>query len=74
MKTEQDTKGRRERRFERWVNIIGGIYVFAAVAVVLFVPYKIRGDIFVPWFLGLCGIIAYKNRRLRKIRQEEQTG
>ena len=73
MKTAHTTKGPRERRFERWVNIIGGIYIFSALAVMLFVPYKIRGDIFVPWFLILCGILAYKNWRVRKIRQEEQT-
>ena len=73
MKIEQTTKGPRERRFEMWVNIIGGIYVFSAMVVVLFVPHKIRGDIFLPWFLILSGGIAYKNRRLSKIRRDEQT-
>jgi len=76
MKTEhvgsKNTKSPRERRFEMWVNVIGGIYIFSAMAVVLFVPHRIRGDIFLPWFLILCGGIAYKNRRLSKIRQEEQ--
>jgi len=73
MKTEQHTKGPRERRFEMWINIIGGIYMLAALAVVIFVPHRIRGDICLPWFLILCGIVAYKNQRVRKIRQEEQT-
>ena len=77
MKTEHtDSKNRknpRERRFEMWVNISGGIYILSAMAVVFFVPHKIRGDIFIPWFLILCGGIFYKNRRLSKIRQDEQT-
>jgi len=76
MKTEhidvKTTKGPRERRFEMWVNIIGVVYIFSAMPVLLFVPYKIRGAIFVPWFLILCGGIAYKNRRVSKIRREEQ--
>jgi 4-hydroxybenzoate polyprenyltransferase len=55
-----------------WVNIIGGIYILSAMAVVLFVPHQIRGDIFLPGFLILCGGIVYKNRRLSKIRREEQ--
>jgi hypothetical protein len=69
----KNTKSPRERRFELWVNIIGGIYIFSAMAVVLFVPHQIRGDIFLPWFLILCSGIVYKNRRLSKIRQEDQT-
>ena len=73
METEQTIKGPRERRFERWVNIVGGIYLFSAMAIVLLVPYKIRGGIFFPSLLILCGLIAYKNRRVREIRQEEQT-
>ena len=77
MKTERtdckNTRGPRERRFEMWANIIGGIYIFSALAVILWVPYKIRGDIFLPYALILVGGIAYSNRRLSQIRQEEQT-
>jgi NhaP-type Na+/H+ or K+/H+ antiporter len=69
----ENTKSPRERRFEIWVGIIGGIYLLSALAVVLFVPHKIRGDIFIPFFLLLCTAIVYKNRRLAEIRQEEQT-
>ena len=56
-----------------WVGIIGGIYLCSALAAVLFVPYNIRGDIFIPFLLILCGGLAYKHRQLIKIRQEEQT-
>jgi hypothetical protein len=73
MKTEQDTRGPRERRFEMRVNIIGCIYLLSAMAVVIFVPHKIRGDVFLPWFLILCGGIVFRNRRLIKLRREEQT-
>ena len=73
MKTEQNAKGPRERRFEMWMNIIGGIYIISGIAVVIFGPDKIRRDIFVPWFLILCGILSYKTWRVRQIRQVEQT-
>jgi len=66
------TNSPRVRRFEMWVSIIGGIYLCSALAVVLFVPHKIRGDIFIPFLLILCGGLVYKQRRLNKIRQEEQ--
>ena len=63
----------RGRRFEIWADIIGGIYLVAALAVVLFIPHQIRGNIFLPWFLILLSGAIYKNRQLNKIRQEEQT-
>lgn len=77
MKTEpvdsKNTKRPRGRRFEMWANIIGGLYLVAALVVVLFIPHQIRGDIFLPWFLILLSGAIYKNRQLNKIREEEQT-
>ena len=73
MKTEQNPKGPRERRFEMRVNSTGVIYILSTMAVLIFAPHRIRGDIFIPWFLILCAGMIFKNRRLSKIRQEEQT-
>lgn len=76
MKTERtgckNPMGPRERRFEMWANIIGGIYICSSVAVVFLIPHKLRGDIFIPYFLILCGGIAHRNRRRNAIRREEQ--
>lgn len=72
MKTEQNGKGPRERRFEMWADILGGTFFLAGLAAELFVPYEIRGDIFVPWFVIFSSIISYKYWQVRRIRQEEQ--